>query len=368
MHQVVEFFSGLFATEQWPARWHCGTWSDFHGWLYIISDTMIWLAYFLIPIIILKYFTGKKGQVKFSGVYILFATFILLCGSTHFIDAMMFWIPMYRLGGLVKFATGIVSIFTVRELFKILPVLFSQKTNLELEDEIARRKQAELRLAEANANLASFAHIASHDLQEPLRKIRTFSSVLRSSNPDLSDRNRQLVDRIESSAGRMQNLVKDVLTISTIDREIELTNVNMNEVLAMALSDLEVKITEKKAAINTSPLPSVLGNKAYLAQVFMNIISNAIKFSKSDPVIFVKSVTDGNNVVISISDNGIGIEKQDLEKIFKTFKRLHSKDEYEGSGIGLSTCKRIIELHHGKISVQSTPGIGTTFLIELPKD
>lgn len=367
MHQVEEFFTGLFATDQWPARWHCGTWSDFHGWLYIVSDLMIWLAYFLIPVIILKYFTGKKGKVKFSSVYILFASFILLCGSTHFIDAMMFWVPMYRLGGLVKFATGIVSIFTVYKLFKILPVLFNQKTNLELENEIARRKEVELKLANANANLASFAHIASHDLQEPLRKIRTFSSVLLSTKSDLSSENKQLLEKIASSANRMQTLVKDVLSFSTIDSEIELTSINVEDVLTIALSDLEVKIAEKEASINITPIPTVVGNKQYLAQVFMNLIGNAFKFSLKKPVITISGSLQGKSVFIRIVDNGIGMEDHHLDKIFQPFKRLHSKDKYEGSGIGLSTCKRIIELHNGRISVESKPGEGSTFIIELPK-
>src|SRR5687767_10007153 len=96
MNQVVEFFRHLFDTSSWPARWKCGYWSDFHGWLYIISELMIWIAYFLIPLIIINYFSKKRASIKFRKVYLLFASFILLCGSTHFFDAMMFWIPMYR--------------------------------------------------------------------------------------------------------------------------------------------------------------------------------------------------------------------------------------------------------------------------------
>ncbi|HEX8357349.1 MAG TPA: two-component sensor histidine kinase, partial [Segetibacter sp.] len=96
MKQIIEFFKGFFDTNKWPARWNCGYWSDFHGWLYIVSDLMVWLAYFLIPVIILKYFLKKRSGIKFHGIYILFAAFILLCGSTHFLDAVMFWLPMYR--------------------------------------------------------------------------------------------------------------------------------------------------------------------------------------------------------------------------------------------------------------------------------
>ncbi len=367
MNEIVDFFSGLFSTDLWPARWYCGKWSDFHGWLYIISDLMIWLAYFLIPIIIIKYFYGKKGLVNFSSVYILFATFILLCGSTHFIDAMMFWIPMYRLNGLVRFATGIVSMITVYKLFKILPILFAKKTNIELELEIAKRKQAEQKLAEANANLESFAHIASHDLQEPLRKIQTFASLMfkNKSLPGMDDK--QLAQKIVHATSRMQNLVKDVLTISTLENDAKLSKINVNDAINMALVDLELNIAEKGARINVSPIPMVIGNQPYLAQVFMNLISNALKFSKSNPVISINGTSNGDRVYIDVTDNGIGIEEQHLDKIFLSFKRLNSRDEYEGSGIGLTTCKRIIEIHQGTISVKSIYGQKTTFTIELPK-
>src|SRR4051812_36286929 len=124
MNQIVEFFKGLFAYDKWPPRWHCGYWSDFHGWLYIVSDLLIWLAYFLLPIIIINYFFRKKTNIRFRAVYILFASFILLCGTTHLIDAIMFWIPVYRLNALIRFATGVVSIFTVYHLIRVLPEMF----------------------------------------------------------------------------------------------------------------------------------------------------------------------------------------------------------------------------------------------------
>ena len=143
MQQVLDFFKRLFATDDWPARWNCGKWTSFHGWLYIISDISIWIAYFLIPLIILDYLSKKKNGIKFQMVYLLFAAFILLCGITHFLDALMFWIPMYRLNALVRFITGVASILTVYYLFKILPQAFRQKSNAELEHEVARRIQAE---------------------------------------------------------------------------------------------------------------------------------------------------------------------------------------------------------------------------------
>ena len=368
MHQVVDFLTGLFDTSKWPPRWHCGQWTSFHGWLFIISDLLIWLAYFLMPVIILRYFRNKKDVIKFSNVYILFALFILLCGATHFIDAMMFWVPMYRFNALVRLATAVVSMLTVYQLFKILPIAFKQKTNIELEREIERRREAERRLGEANANLEAFAYIASHDLQEPLRKIRMYSSMLDGDDvPGFSDDKREIRDKITSSASRMQTMIQDVLTLSTISVNTNFTTVQTAEAVRIAISDLELKIRERRAVIHVGELPAVTGNKEYLAQLFLNLIGNAIKFSKEEPMVAITGAVKGDKVVIAIKDNGIGMDEADRSKIFYAFQRLHSRAEYEGSGIGLAIVKRIVDLHNGQISLTSKKAEGTTFIVELPK-
>ncbi len=368
MDQVIDFFKGLFDTDKWPARWHCGTWTDFHGWLYIISDLMIWIAYFLIPLIIIQYFNGKKGNIKFTRAYLLFATFILLCGATHFFDAMMFWIPMYRLNALVRLATGVVSLFTVYHLFKILPQAFRQKTNIELENEITRRQEAERKLSEANQSLEAFASMASHDLQEPLRKIMTYTSMLKSGTDEApAERTIGLLDKIDAASVRMQNITRDILSLSSVMKSADFGKVSINDAISMALEDLEFTIAEKKAVLNIELMPDVTGNQAYLSQVFVNLIGNALKFSRQTPVISITSETNNKTVVISVKDNGIGMEPENTEKIFSAFQRLHGKGEYEGTGLGLAICKRIIDLHKGTIRAESAPGVGTTFIIELPR-
>lgn len=366
MSQIVDFFKGLFSSDLWPPRWYCGKWSDFHGWLYIISDLTIWLAYFMIPIIILDYFIKRKSQLKFEKVYFLFAAFILLCGITHFVDAVMFWVPMYRLNALTRFVTAIVSILTVLYLIKILPQLFKQKTNLELEREIAKRKEAELKLAEANKGLQAFAYVASHDLQEPLRKVRMFASRL-SENEELlvNDNIRNYTQKILSSSEKMQVLIEDILRLSSISSEIEMNDVAMNKVLENVMDDQELKINDKNAEINYKNLHSVKGDEAYLNQLFSNLLSNSLKFTHRRPLINIYSEKEGNKVKIYFSDNGIGMKQEDAETIFETFKQLNPKSEFEGSGIGLSICKKIVDVHKGKLSVTSTPGEGTTFIIEL---
>ena len=367
MKQVGDFFRGLFDTGLWPARWHCGYWSDFHGWLYIISDLMVWSAYFLIPLIIINYASKKASSLKFHKVYFLFAAFIVLCGLTHFLDALMFWVPVYRLNAVVRFVTGVVSMATVFYLIKILPDAFRQKTNVELEREIARREDAETKLAGANKDLEAFAYVASHDLQEPLRKVRTFSSMLYKNNEKVFDeRSKELAKKITASTQRMQFMIQDVLTLSTISDAVEMGNVDLKEAVENVKDDLEIKILEKNAVITCEPLPKVKGHLAFLSQLFLNLISNAIKFCNTTPVIKISGERKGDKALIYVADNGIGISKGEVENIFIAFKRLHSKIQYEGSGIGLAITKKIVDLHNGKIHVKSEPGKGSVFVIELP--
>jgi two-component system, chemotaxis family, sensor kinase Cph1 len=367
MNSITEFFKGILRTDLWPARWHCGFWTDFHGWLYIISDLLIWLAYFMIPVIIFSYVSKRKQVIKYSAIYLLFAAFILLCGTTHFLDAVMFWVPMYRLNALVRFVTAIISLLTVYYLFKIIPEAFKGKTSIELEREISRREHAEIRLAVANKSLESFASIASHDLQEPLRKIKTFSSMLYEMNEEnFSPESRELANKILNSTDRMQLLVKDVLTLSTISDEIEFNTVEIREVISTVMDDLEIKISEKNVRIDVGEIPLVRGNKSYLTQLFLNLISNAIKFNLRAPVISIQGKTIGSRVYVDVTDNGIGIEKEHLSRIFDAFYRLNAKQQFEGSGIGLTICKKIVAVHNGNIKADSKPGEGTTFTVDLP--
>jgi signal transduction histidine kinase len=367
MNEITDFFKGLFDTDLWPPRWRCGYWSDFHGWLYIVSDLMIWTAYFLIPAIILSYTSKKSPGLKFPKVYFLFAAFILLCGITHFLDAVMFWVPMYRFNALVRFITGIVSLFTVFHMVNILPSVFKQKTNIELEKEIARREEAERRLAEANQGLEAFAYMASHDLKAPLRKIRTYSSMLGARNKDhFDERSSELSQKIMRSSQNMHNIIESILSLSTINGEVELTDVDIEEVVKEVKEELEISLLEKNAVVNVGPIPAVKGNKGYLIQLFSNLISNAAKFSERAPVINISAEQKRDTVIIYLSDNGIGMPKAAAERIFEPFYRLVSKSKYEGTGIGLSICKKIVDVHHGTIGVESVEGEGTTFTIELP--
>jgi signal transduction histidine kinase len=237
------------------------------------------------------------------------------------------------------------------------------------------------RLEVANKDLDRFAFMASHDLQEPLRKIRMFSDRLYSRYQDsIDDESKLYINRIQHSAESMQNLIKDILTFSKISIEQEaFRETNLHDVLNEVLVDISGYIKEKNATVIVGELPTLHVNQGLIKPLFQNIIHNALKYSKKDlaPLIKVHSryCTDDDDEQkdasrkfcrIYIEDNGIGFEQKYAEQIFGMFKRLHSKNDFEGTGIGLALCKKIVEEHGGFISAKSSVDQGSTFIISLP--
>jgi PAS domain S-box-containing protein len=235
-------------------------------------------------------------------------------------------------------------------------------------------------LNRSNHDLEQFAYIASHDLQEPLRKIRSFSDLLEK-NIDDRDKSLGYLQKIDQASSRMQTLIKDVLNYSRLSRsEGIFGQADLNEILTNVKLDMELLIDDKKAVVKASSLPVISGIPQQLYQLFYNIISNSLKFSRDTPEIIVthrkleaadiEASPDLNArtqyVRISIRDNGIGFEQKHARQIFTIFKRLNSKDVYAGTGIGLALCKKIVDNHHGLIEAFSEPGKGTEFVVILP--
>lgn len=234
------------------------------------------------------------------------------------------------------------------------------ESNLLLE-----QKNAELEIT--NKELESFNYIASHDLQEPLRKIQTFISFIK--DRDMSPEEAQgYINKIHASAGRMTQLIKDVLIYSRLTSEQQFTKVDLNEILEIVLADYELFINEKDGKVVKDKLPVITAIPLQMEQLFSNLISNSLKYSDKTPVITItyKKNDDDGTITITFSDNGIGFEEKYSEQIFKLFQRLHGKNDYAGTGIGLSICKKIVELHKGSISAESIPGKGAIFNIILP--
>ncbi len=533
MDDVKDFFTKLFDSSEFPPRWLCGKgWTEFHGWLYIISDLLIWSAYFAIPVIILIYL-NKRKEVRFPRVYFLFAAFILSCGITHLIDAIIFWKPIYRVSAIFLFITGILSWLTVFNLVKLIPVALSLKRPEVLEAEVESRKRAEeelkviikqmneaqalakmgswewdvasnkvtwseglftiyeipsteggltydfflqfihpddknyvdqtirqgfeskkftdyfhriitpkgnvkilqakgevildasgeilkmigtgqdvtenkkaeqelisksLELEEVNTELQKFAYVASHDLQEPLRKIKTYLDRLEIENQALlkDDQSQKYLLKINTAATRMQQLMKDILSFSRLSAELtNFSTINLNEIVQNVLTDLEISIQTTDSKIEIQELPVIEGNSSQWGQLFQNLIGNAIKFSKPgirpEIEIFHK-ILSGSSIknadrlhthykfkgwnedyywskeefcAITIRDHGIGFDSQYKELIFNAFERLHNLSQYNGSGIGLAICRKIADYHHGIISAESNERF-TEFTVIVP--
>jgi signal transduction histidine kinase len=259
-----------------------------------------------------------------------------------------------------------------------------EQMNLQLEEKVEQRTKELLDLnydlENRNTELAQYASLASHDLQEPLRKIITFSKIINERYlTDIPDAQFGM-KKVISSTERMRDMINDLLNYSKLSAQFLFTKVDLEEILQNTLSDLEITIQEKDAEIVTEKLPVIEAVPGQMRQMFQNLISNALKFSKKDvrPVITIRCETtcekiienstcsEGEFIRITISDNGIGFDEAYFEKIFTLFQRLHGRNEYEGTGIGLAIVKKIIERHNGIIGVKSCEGKGANFIIVLP--
>ena len=268
--------------------------------------------------------------------------------------------------------------------------------NRNLEQEIAERISSEQKVTElnrqlleniarletANKDLDLFAFMASHDLQAPLRKIRMFSDRLLAGNAtNLNNESRLYLTRIQEVSRRMQELINDILRFSKISADGQsFEEVDLNTVIAEVITEMETTIREKNAEVTVDVLPTLPASTVLMGPLFSNLVSNALKYTKRDDVPRVRIRYDEGPVVatgngkepdarygrIYIEDNGIGFEQKYAEQIFDMFRRLHSNADYEGTGIGLALCKKIVEMHRGYISAIGRPGEGAVFIVSLP--
>lgn len=248
--------------------------------------------------------------------------------------------------------------------------------------DVSREKETALELEHSNEQLQEFAAIASHDLKEPLRKIGIFSNIIITSDWDnLSETTKTAIQKISDASIRMQKLIEGVLSYSAINAQIVKERTSLEQVLQEAISNLEYTIKETGASIDSDGLPVADVIPLQMQQLFQNLIVNSLKFSKKSvaPQITIShSMVDGSNIrlrnlkpaaqylEITVADNGIGFSNDAAEKIFGMFQRLHNRSDFEGSGIGLAICKRIVENHGGIIEASSEKGMGSTFTVVLP--
>ncbi|WP_020471803.1 PAS domain S-box protein [Zavarzinella formosa] len=264
-----------------------------------------------------------------------------------------------------------------------------RQTNETLQMEVSERQHAEeqvrsvaIELRRSNEELEQFAYVASHDLQEPLRKIQAFGDRLANKfREQVGEQGREYIDRMLNSAGRMRSLINDLLSFSRVSSKAHVfAPVDLGRVVREVLSDLEVRIGETGATVTPGLLPTIEADALQMRQLFQNLIANSLKFRKKDvaPRIEVTATPTGelppntdppatvDGVRITLRDNGIGFDQSYAERIFEVFQRLHAKHEFEGTGIGLAVCRKIVERHGGTIVARSQPNEGAVFLIDMP--
>ena len=255
-----------------------------------------------------------------------------------------------------------------------------QERTIELENALRDLRIFSNKLEVSNRELEEFASVASHDLQEPLRKVQAFGDRLRiKAGPSLSDEGRDYLERMQNAAGRMQRLINDLLTFSRVTSKGQpFAPVQLSVIAHEVVSDLETRIEQTHGQVEIGDLPTIDADPLQMRQLFQNLIGNALKFHRNDvpPIICISSTiimqsdetpaADLPYCQITVTDNGIGFDEKYLDRIFNVFQRLHARSEYEGTGVGLAVCRRIAERHHGTITAESTPGQGSTFIVTLP--
>jgi signal transduction histidine kinase len=388
----------------------CMLWRPELLFTHVIADGLIALAYFVIPVRLMTLAAGRP-DFGYRGTLWLFSAFILLCGTTHVLGLVTIWVPIYAIEAAIKSVTAFVSVVTAAWLIPLIPRLLQIPSPAQLRErnealaaalaerdallaqvhghraELERQVEARtLELRQANTSLAlvnaglkrsnqeleHFASVASHDLQEPVRKILTFLDLAR---PRLRDEGAgkgfEYLERIEGAARRMHRLIHDLLTLSHIGHADPATeSVDIQAMLEAVVEDqrdslqaigASVEIAGDRAIIATQPV--------LLRQVFVNLLGNAVKYRRLDEPLRIGiklSLGGDGELQIMVSDNGRGFDMQDAAHLFRLFRRLGHDRDVGGTGIGLALCRKIVEHLGGRIEAAGVPDAGATFTITLP--
>ncbi len=369
---MFEFLGRLFDTSDFPARWSCGNWTSGHGWLHVVSDCSVFLAYLTIPCVLI-YFMRKRQDLPFSGIFWLFVAFIFTCGTTHLVEATIFWHPWYRLSGVLKLITAVVSLATVVALIPAVPKALALPglavTNARLEHQAKEQRAVEKRLRAKTDELEQLLYVVSHDLKSPLVTISGFVGILaRHIAAQDTEKQQDAIARIQRGATTMERLIDDLLEVSRISsRELELESVSVDEVAREVVESLEAPLSAAGATVVIgSPLPRVRADRSQLLRALLNLVHNAIKYGCPEPgaTIHITAERSGHETRIRVADAGPGIDRQHHVRVFQLFQRLST--DREGTGLGLATVAKIMERHGGRAGIDSVPGSGSSFWLAFP--
>jgi signal transduction histidine kinase len=370
----------------------CLLWQPALLLLHAVSDALIALAYYSIPVA-LVWLAHRRRDLAFQKVFLLFGAFIFACGTTHVMNIWTLWVPSYWIEGLVKLVTAGLSVTTAVILWPLLPRALAlpsprqiEAINHRLRREIEEREraEAEARLANrdleervrertaalrrSNEELQRFAYVASHDLQEPMRMVASFTQLLKERYQGrLDDDADSFIGFAVDGVHRMQTMISDLLSYARVETQAGTFEPADTGLLCdQAIADLLLGIEESGAVVERGALPTVLVDAPQIIRLFQNLIGNAVKFrGDRPPVVTIEAEATGGEWVFAVRDNGIGIEPRHFDRLFTLFQRLHTPEKYPGTGVGLAICKKIAERHGGRIWVESEPGRGSVFRFTL---
>ncbi len=372
---------------------HCYFWEPAVLWSHVIGDALTVVAYYAIPFLLIR-FVQKRQDLKYKGIFVAFAAFIISCGTVHLFAMISTWYPFYRIEGALKIFTAIISLFTVYLLVKNFKTILTipnpaelaavnERLLKEVEEHKETRKvyvvkevleqkviQRTAELEEINRELEAFSYSVSHDLRAPLRAISGYSNIVKETYKGKLDIDGQvMLEHIIKNTRNMGALIDGLLDFSRLGRKgLSLKSVDMNKLVDKILDEQIEPDKKSNIQLEIGTLPTIMADEFLMTQVWYNLISNAIKYSSnSNPsIIKINGTETSNGAEYSISDNGVGFDMQYVSKIFGVFQRLHTDKEFEGVGVGLSFVKRIINKHKGKIWVESEIDKGATFYFSLP--
>jgi len=381
------FWNRLFDTSSFPARWNCGEWDALTGWLHIGSDVATWAAYAAIPILLLVVAHKRRQELPMRGVVILFASFILLCGTVHLLEAIIFWWPAYRLSAVLKVVTAAVSITTAVVTARLLPLALELKSPKQLMDEVEART-AELRAAEAaraeaqeaaeaaNAAKSRFLASMSHELRTPMAAVLGSVELLLEERGGFDAEQEERLRTIRRGARHQLELINEVLDLSRIESgaiELRPEPVDLEVVCLEALALVERTAKDKGVDLRLDPPADAVlleADPLRLRQVVINLLSNALKFTDEGGItVHVAAARDGDEVraEIRVRDTGVGMDADQLARVFNPYEQADASiaRTFGGTGLGLSISRTLARHMGGDLTVASSPGLGSIFTFTL---
>ena len=391
---MLQFFQSLFASNFMP-HGHCYQWLPEIVWLHAVSDAIIGVSYYSIPIL-LGYFAHKRRDLEFKWMFVLFGAFIMACGTTHLLEVWTIWNGTYRLTGVVKLATGFISAATAVLLMPLVPKALAlpspsmlREVNRSLEEQISERKETEealarrarelnvanQRLVEAERSKNEFFANISHEIRTPLTLILApVESLLADASSSLTPEQERTLQTVHNNAVRLLQMITGILDFSRLEAgkmEVEREKVDLVALAQSALADFSPLLEHKglETVFASEPERMSVETDRYLVErMLFNLLSNAVKFTPEGGKVTVLLKYEEGQVRMSVMDTGIGIAEEDLQDLFRKFRQINgdATRRFEGSGIGLALVREFAALLGGTVSVQSKPGEGSTFTVTLP--